>query len=662
MAEPRKPGEIGPGAPVLGIKKDKAAARMKHRSIARKTRIGAMTILFVLLTAGLLAGWGFNDIRLGGALHRRNQQVSDFVADILPPPEYVIEGFLEASLLHNNPALLADKRSRLGDLERTFRQKSSDWAASDLDADLKQQLAGQAQRSGEQFWAVLDEDFLPALSRGDAPGAQAAYDRLSAIYTTHRGQIEALTQAALLRQKDIAASSATTMWAIMAGLGLLGVVVLWLILGALRWQRRHVLEPLAQTAQVMSRMAAGDLEAGRSTRHREDEIGAMTAAIEVFRAAALAAREAAARQQRVVDSLSQGLQRLAGGQLHYRIHTPLGEEYESLRQDFNGAMQELGEAIGGVMATAARVEKGASEIRGASDDLARRNETHAGTLEEMAATMDQVTHTIRESASHATHVQGSIAQTHQAAVAGGDVVARATQAMTGIERSSQEINQIINVIDGIAFQTNLLALNAGVEAARAGDAGKGFAVVANEVRALAQRSAGAAKDIKALIHASTDQVLGGVALVRQTGAVLGNIVEQVGLINAQVSDMTSSTELQAAYLSEINKAIAQMDGITQQNAAMSEQANAAARSLAQQAQAMNAMVGRFETDDPHMRGWNQNRQQGWSREWDREDDRGWSRDRGHDRGREWDRAEPVPFTRSRRREFAREQGQFSTAA
>jgi len=182
------------------------------------------------------------------------------------------------------------------------------------------------------------------------------------------------------------------------------------------------------------------------------------------------------------------------------------------------------------------------------------------------------------------------------------------------------------------------------------------------VRALAQRSAGAAKDIKALIHASTDQVLGGVALVRQTGAVLGNIVEQVGLINAQVSDMTSSTELQAAYLSEINKAIAQMDGITQQNAAMSEQANAAARSLAQQAQAMNAMVGRFETDDPHMRGWNQNRQQGWSREWDREDDRGWSRDRGHDRGREWDRAEPVPFTRSRRREFAREQGQFSTAA
>ncbi|MBB3956565.1 methyl-accepting chemotaxis protein [Novosphingobium sediminicola] len=603
---------------------------MKHRSIARNNRIGAMVILSVLLAAGLLAGLGFNDIRLGGSLHHRNQQVSDFVADILPPPEYVIEGFLEASLLHNNPGLMAEKRSRLGDLERAFRQRSSDWAASDLDADLKQQLAREAQRSGEEFWAVVDQDFLPALSRGDAPVAQAAYDRLSAIYATHRGQIEALTQSALLRQKDIAASSATMMWAIMAGLGALGMVLLGLILGALRWQSRHVLEPLAQTAQVMSRMASGDLDVGRNIHHREDEIGAMTAAIEVFRAAALGERQAAVHQQRVVDSLSQGLQHLAGGQLHYRIHTPLGAEYESLRQDFNGAMQELGEAIGGVMATAASVEKGASEIRGASDDLARRNETHATTLEEMAATMDQVTHTIRESASHAVHVQSSITQTHQAAVAGGNVVARATAAMTGIERSSQEINQIINVIDGIAFQTNLLALNAGVEAARAGDAGKGFAVVANEVRALAQRSAGAAKDIKVLIHASTDQVLGGVALVRETGAVLGNIVEQVGHINTQVSDMTSSTELQATYLSEINKAIAHMDGITQQNAAMSEQATAAARSLATQAQAMNAMVGRFETAD-HRR-------------------------------RDWGREEPVPFVRERARERGGERGQFSTAA
>lgn len=593
-----------------------------------------MVILLVLLAAGLLAGLGFNDIRLGGPLHHRNQQVSDFVADILPPPEYVIEGFLEASLLHNNPALMIEKRSRLGDLERAFRQRSSDWAASDLDADLKQQLAAQAQRSGEEFWAVVNQDYLPALSRGDAPVAQAAYDRLSAIYATHRGQIEALTQAALRRQKEIAASSATMMWAIIAVLGALGMVVLGLILRALRWQRRHVLEPLAQTAQVMSRMAAGDLEIGRNIHHREDEIGAMSAAIEVFRAAAIAEREAAAHQRRVVDSLSQGLQHLAAGQLHYRIHTPLGEEYESLRQDFNDALQELGDAIGGVMATAAGVEKGASEIRGASDDLARRNEAHAGTLEEMAATMDQVTHTIRESASHAAHVQGSIAQTHQAAVAGGDVVARATSAMTGIERSSQEIGQIVNVIDSIAFQTNLLALNAGVEAARAGDAGKGFAVVANEVRALAQRSAGAAKDIKALIHASTDQVLGGVALVRETGAVLGNIVEQVGLINTQVGDMTSSTELQATYLGEINKAIAHMDGITQQNAAMSEQATAAARSLATQAQAMNAMVGRFETTDHRRRDW----------------------------GRDWSREEPVPFMRGRARERESERGQFSTAA
>jgi methyl-accepting chemotaxis protein len=299
-------------------------------------------------------------------------------------------------------------------------------------------------------------------------------------------------------------------------------------------------------------------------------------------------------------------------------------------------VQELGEAISGVITAAAIVEKGASEIRNASDDLARRNEQHASTLEEMAATMDQVTYTIRRSAGNASQIQGSIAQTHQAAVAGGDVVARATQAMAGIEKSSQQITQIINVIDSIAFQTNLLALNAGVEAARAGDAGKGFAVVANEVRALAQRSADAAKDIKVLIHTSSDQVSGGVALVRETGAVLGNIVEQVGIINTQVSDMTNSTALQATYLAEINKAIGHMDGITQQNAAMSEQANAAARSLATEAQAMTHMVARFETGVQRSAPRARTMQQEWAplREM----------------------VEPVPFLRPR------EKRQYSTAA
>jgi methyl-accepting chemotaxis protein len=192
-------------------------------------------------------------------------------------------------------------------------------------------------------------------------------------------------------------------------------------------------------------------------------------------------------------------------------------------------------------------------------------------------------------------VQRAIAEAHREATEGGVVVSRATQAMAAIENSAQEISQIINVIDGIAFQTNLLALNAGVEAARAGDAGKGFAVVANEVRALAQRSAEAAKDIKVLITASGGQVANGVELVGETGKLLDKIVSSVGDVTTLVSSIADSASRQAVSLQEVNASVSEMDRMTQQNAAMVEQSTAAARSLAGEAEDLTRMVSRFST-------------------------------------------------------------------
>jgi methyl-accepting chemotaxis protein len=240
------------------------------------------------------------------------------------------------------------------------------------------------------------------------------------------------------------------------------------------------------------------------------------------------------------------------------------------------------------------VLNGANEIHSASNDLSNRNEQQAATLEETAAAMNQVTEGVRESARSAHDVQKSITEAHEEATEGGIVVSRAVEAMAAIERSAQEINQIIGVIDGIAFQTNLLALNAGVEAARAGDAGKGFAVVANEVRALAQRSADAAKEIKALITTSSEQVAGGVMLVRETGTLLGKIVQRVGDITGQVGEIASNANIQADGLEMVNTAVGEMDRVTQQNAAMVEQATAAARSLADEARELNTVVSRFQ--------------------------------------------------------------------
>ena len=240
------------------------------------------------------------------------------------------------------------------------------------------------------------------------------------------------------------------------------------------------------------------------------------------------------------------------------------------------------------------MRSGSDEIADASDSLARRTEQQAASLEETAAALEEITATVRRTAEGASHARSVVAGAKTDAETGGEVVGRAIVAMNAIATSSRAITQIIGVIDEIAFQTNLLALNAGVEAARAGDAGRGFAVVAQEVRALAQRSAEAAKEIKGLISASTRQVGEGVDLVGQTGEALGRIVGQVAEINTVVTDIAASAQEQASGLQQINVAIAQMDQVTQQNAAMVEESTAASHALAREAGDLDRLMGRFQ--------------------------------------------------------------------
>jgi methyl-accepting chemotaxis protein len=255
----------------------------------------------------------------------------------------------------------------------------------------------------------------------------------------------------------------------------------------------------------------------------------------------------------------------------------------------------VSDAIGAVTIAANGINSGASDIRQASDDLSQRTEQQAASLEETAAAMDEITTTVRETAAGARRANDAVGDARAEAESSGDVVRRAVDAMGGIERASSEISEIISVIDGIAFQTNLLALNAGVEAARAGDAGKGFAVVAQEVRALAQRSADAAKDVKTKILASSEQVEAGVTLVSETGKALQRIITRIGEISTLVSTIAKSAEHQATGLQQVNTAVSEMDGVTQQNAAMVEEATAAARSLAEEADRLTTEVARFRT-------------------------------------------------------------------
>jgi methyl-accepting chemotaxis protein len=317
-------------------------------------------------------------------------------------------------------------------------------------------------------------------------------------------------------------------------------------------------------------------------------------ALETERVKAETARaEAAAEQTRVLRLLAQGLSAMASGDLTTRIHEQLEGEHEAIRNDFNAAIARLESTIAGVSRSIHGLDGGANEIASASDDLARRTEQQAASLEETAAALDEITATVHRSAEGANRAASVVSEARAQAERSGTVVSDAVAAMSEIEESSGQITNIIGVIDEIAFQTNLLALNAGVEAARAGEAGRGFAVVASEVRALAQRSAEAAKEIKGLIASSSSQVERGVKLVGETGAALSAIVDKVGAIDSLIFEISKSSGEQATGLDAVNVAVNRMDQFTQQNAAMVEEAAAAVGSLKKESAALKDQVGHF---------------------------------------------------------------------
>ena len=404
---------------------------------------------------------------------------------------------------------------------------------------------------------------------------------------------------------------------------LIGSAIVSLLLGlTMAWAIAVMIgRPLGAITGAMGALASGNHSINLASLEQADEIGKMARAVEVFRTAAVeklrleqeadnarllateertrgesSRAEAARHQLQVVQSLATGLRSLADGDLRFRIDAPFEASYEALRTDFNAAVQKLQETMGVVVSSIATIRSGTGEISSASDDLSRRTEQQAGSLEETAAALDELTATVRKTAEGANHARAVVSSARVDAERSGEIVLRAVGAMGAIDASSQKVTHIIQVIDEIAFQTNLLALNAGVEAARAGEAGRGFAVVASEVRGLAQRSADAAKEIKALILDSERQVGEGVELVGETGKALRRIVDQVTQIDTIVSAIATSTHQQSTALQEVSGAVNHMDSVTQQNAAMVEESTAASRNLAQEAGELARLTAQFNVN------------------------------------------------------------------
>jgi len=564
--------------------------------IQRISQIGGAVMGGLFLLAAVVGAYDVNQIRIGGPLHDREQASADLLADTVPPALEISDPFLMASRLMLGTVDSIEAEKTLSEDRKIFDDRKDFWSKNEhLSSETHQLFVKDVIPSGERFWDELQNNFVPAVKSGNAEAAKEIYARLTKLHDENDRFVGKAVEK--LSADDAAIGEEATSGVISTSiqLGFL-ILILALAVGAAVWfLMRKILAPTNEMIGFMETMTRNNFEIVIDGKDRGDEIGEMARALEVFRQRAKDRQADEAAQQIVVAELGTGLKAIAEGNLTHRITVTFAEKYDALRVDFNNALEELNSVVSRVANTATSVNTGSTEISTAADDLARRTEKQAASLEETAAAMNEVTHSVRSASESARTANLAVGQALDEATNGGKVVGEAVTAMGDIEKSAQEISQIINVIDGIAFQTNLLALNAGVEAARAGDAGKGFAVVANEVRALAQRSADAAKDIKQLITQSNVQVDKGVSLVGKTGDMLGRIGEQVEQISSLVSGISAAAESQAASLQQINIAVGDMDKMTQQNAAMVEESTAASRSLANEASELAELVARFRT-------------------------------------------------------------------
>lgn len=471
-------------------------------------------------------------------------------------------------------------------------------------------------------------------NRANRKAFQAEID---AVVATDKAELDAVNVA-------IESFRASVFWLVLAisGVGITAGIGMGFYLGT-----SHLSQPIKKVTETIRQVANGNFDVDIPFAGRKDEIGAMAAAVAVFKQNGLAvqrmnAQETAmrAKSDDLQSSMSAVVASAAAGDFSRRIEKNYGDENldhfasnvnellasvdagvtetrrvvaslaegdltQTMRGSFQGVFAELQLNVNNTFATlqstmrevretTAAISTNTNELRAASDDLSKRTEQQAAALEETSAALDEITAVVQNSTQRAHEASVMVAEAKENAAHSGTVVRNAVDAMGRIEEASREISQIINVIDEIAFQTNLLALNAGVEAARAGEAGKGFAVVAQEVRELAQRSATAAKDIKALITKSGDEVQVGVKLVRATGEALSEIESRVLKINDHIHSIATAAREQSTGLNEVNKAVNDMDQVTQRNAAMVEETSAATHKLSGEADGLLRLVSRFK--------------------------------------------------------------------
>jgi methyl-accepting chemotaxis protein len=467
--------------------------------------------------------YGLSQLKVGGPLYNQIKLGNDLIADILPPPEYVIESYLEATLVLHDPAKLSVHRDRLAQLKKEYDERHAFWVKSDLDAVLKTKLVEKSHNEVRRFWAAIEEGLLPALSKSDSAAATKAYAEIAARYAAHRAIIDDIVKqtndqnaATEVAANDRVSTFTFLLWGVSAAVFLvIGAGIFGVAFGVIR--------PIAQMTDVMKGLAGGDLTVSVPALNRGDEVGAMARAVQVFRDNALRVQSMEA-EQKSLKLKAEGDRKVAMQQMADGFDSVIGR----IIQTVSSASSELESSAGQLTKTAEVTQMLSATVATASEQSSANAQSAAAAAEEMASSVSEISRQVQDSHKISREAVSQVEQTN----------AR----IADLAQSASRIGEVVKMISAVAEQTNLLALNATIEAARAGEAGRGFAVVASEVKALASQTAKATEEISEQIGQMQSATNQSVSAIEQIGGTIGRIAEISQAIAAAVEEQGAATQ------------------------------------------------------------------------------------------------------------------------
>jgi methyl-accepting chemotaxis protein len=549
--------------------------------------ISRAILIFGLVTAlGLGAViatsvYGLSQLKVGGPLYDKIKLGNDLIADILPPPEYVIESYLEATLVLHDPAKLSTHRDRLAQLRKEYDERHAFWVKSDLDPTLKTKLVEKSHNEVRRFWTAIEEGLLPALAKSDNAAAAKAYAEIAARYAAHRAIIDDIVKQT--NDQNAATEVAATERVSMFTLLLWGVsAAVFLVIGAgIFGVAFGVIRPIAQMTNVMKGLADGDLSVAVPALSRGDEVGAMARAVQVFKENAVRVQSMEA-EQAGLKLKAEGERRAAMQQMADGFDSAIGK----IIQTVSSASSELESSAGQLTKTAEVTQMLSATVATASEQSSANAQSAAAAAEEMASSVSEISRQVQDSHKISQEAVSQVEQTN----------AR----IADLAQSASRIGEVVKMISAVAEQTNLLALNATIEAARAGEAGRGFAVVASEVKALASQTAKATEEISEQIGQMQSATNQSVSAIEQIGGTIGRIAEISQAIAAAVEEQGAATQEISRNVQQAAQGASQVAGsITDVNRGATDTGTASthvhglARSLLAQSNHLKGEVEKF---------------------------------------------------------------------